>query len=542
MIGDFGVNAGYVEELHARYRESPQNVDPEWRQFFEAAERGPAVEVRGNNGTNGTAHTEKAPSGNGTNGTYGLPNRTFPPEANRRSSEGGVSTEKVLEAGLMQGRVYQLLNAYRVRGHLFAALDPLGQPEESREPAPELDLENFGLREADLDVVFPAVGIGGLGDTATLRQIITHLEETYCRSIGVEFTQIEDPEMRGWLQARMESTANHARLYFDLPSTVGASGPRKVVRFETAESTVQVRLGIFPDRDGADETYALTLAVSGADDRTEIVPVSVHDQDRNLPLVSRILVDFTDDETGFFRDPRARGVVQQAADDWSYFLDDMALDAIPPMDEQTLIWRQDGFVSEKAVRNPNGYSGFLLYAYGIHSDAVRSGGEGSYNGKAQTHTGAVQPLRRSGGLEVETQGNFNTLGWIMDTEPERWWVTANLGREQNDLYSIVHHEMGHAHGFNPAYPLFATARETGLRSPALAAYHGGPLRIDVHDHFDKTVDPDSGFGAFGNEYHGVMPARRWLITRLDLLALEAVGYKVRLPTFEIWRDTVPDCP
>ena len=337
-------------------------------------------------------------------------------------------------------------------------------------------------------------------------------------------------------------TANHARLYFDLPSTVGASGPRKVVRFETAESTVQVRLGIFPDRDGADETYALTLAVSGADDRTEIVPVSVHDQDRNLPLVSRILVDFTDDETGFFRDPRARGVVQQAADDWSYFLDDMALDAIPPMDEQTLIWRQDGFVSEKAVRNPNGYSGFLLYAYGIHSDAVRSGGEGSYNGKAQTHTGAVQPLRRSGGLEVETQGNFNTLGWIMDTEPERWWVTANLGREQNDLYSIVHHEMGHAHGFNPAYPLFATARETGLRSPALAAYHGGPLRIDVHDHFDKTVDPDSGFGAFGNEYHGVMPARRWLITRLDLLALEAVGYKVRLPTFEIWRDTVPDCP
>ena len=215
MIGDFGVNAGYVEELHARYRESPQNVDPEWRQFFEAAERGPAVEVRGNNGTNGTAHTEKAPSGNGTNGTYGLPNRTFPPEANRRSSEGGVSTEKVLEAGLMQGRVYQLLNAYRVRGHLFAALDPLGQPEESREPAPELDLENFGLREADLDVVFPAVGIGGLGDTATLRQIITHLEETYCRSIGVEFTQIEDPEMRGWLQARMESTANHARLNRD---------------------------------------------------------------------------------------------------------------------------------------------------------------------------------------------------------------------------------------------------------------------------------------------------------------------------------------
>jgi len=120
-----------------------------------------------------------------------------------------ASPDKVLEAGLMQGRVYQLLNAYRVRGHLFAAVDPLGKPPEA---APELDLANFGLREADLDTVFPAVGIGGIGDTATLRQIISHLSGTYCRTIGVEFTHIEDPEMRGWLQSRMESTGNRAAL------------------------------------------------------------------------------------------------------------------------------------------------------------------------------------------------------------------------------------------------------------------------------------------------------------------------------------------
>jgi hypothetical protein len=151
-------------------------------------------------------------------------------------------------------------------------------------------------------------------------------------------------------------------------------------------------------------------------------------------------------------------------------------------------------------------------------------------------------LRRSGGIEVETQGNFNTLGWIVDLEPDNWWRSGNFGNEQNDLYSIVHHEIGHAHGFNIAYSLFVAAKGTGLSTPALVAYHGGQIAIDPFDHFAGIVDPDSGFGAFGNEYNGGMPARRWLITRTDVLALEAIGYKLRPLSFERWQDTVPDCP
>ncbi len=219
MIGEFGVNAGYVEELHARFRESPQNVDPEWRAFFEGVEEGaPVVAV-----TEAPRLPPSAPAAtkgtNGANGTSGA-NGSHAPQGTGRAvadayasghAAGHVSAraDQVLEAGLMQGRVYQLLNAYRVRGHLFATLDPLGTP---REAAPELDLENFGLSEADKDTVFPSVGIGGLRDKATLRQIIDHLEETYCRTIGVEFTHIEDPEMRAWLQTRMESTGNRAVL------------------------------------------------------------------------------------------------------------------------------------------------------------------------------------------------------------------------------------------------------------------------------------------------------------------------------------------
>jgi 2-oxoglutarate dehydrogenase E1 component len=47
---------------------------------------------------------------------------------------------------------------------------------------------------------------------ATLREIIARLETTYCRSIGAEFTQVEDPEERAWLQQRMESTQNRLKL------------------------------------------------------------------------------------------------------------------------------------------------------------------------------------------------------------------------------------------------------------------------------------------------------------------------------------------
>src|SRR5579859_5088684 len=119
MFEEFGINAGYVEGLHALYLQSPQAVDPSWRAFFERHEEEPRA-------TNG-ARVLAAP----TNGVG--PAVVGPTPAPRQEV-----TESVLAAGLMRGRVYQLLNAYRVRGHLFAYLDPLGNPPEA---APELDLK-----------------------------------------------------------------------------------------------------------------------------------------------------------------------------------------------------------------------------------------------------------------------------------------------------------------------------------------------------------------------------------------------------------------
>ena len=117
------------------------------------------------------------------------------------------TAEIAKEAGIMQ-----LINAYRVRGHLIADLDPLGT-----EPSyhPELDPETYGLTIWDLDREFltgslgDAIGEGGHKEVATLRAILETLRQTYCGKIGCEYMNIQVPEQKRWLQQRMEPKANN---------------------------------------------------------------------------------------------------------------------------------------------------------------------------------------------------------------------------------------------------------------------------------------------------------------------------------------------
>ncbi|MBX7197492.1 MAG: 2-oxoglutarate dehydrogenase E1 component, partial [Sandaracinaceae bacterium] len=103
-------------------------------------------------------------------------------------------------------RVSAMVNAYRVRGHLFCDLDPLDiLPRRGiHRPAGELGLEALGLEHVDPETPFSA-----FAQTLPLREIHRRAEETYCRTIGVEVTQLEDKDERDWLQTRMESTQNH---------------------------------------------------------------------------------------------------------------------------------------------------------------------------------------------------------------------------------------------------------------------------------------------------------------------------------------------
>ena len=121
----------------------------------------------------------------------------------------GLQGESVSEDMLKEINVLHLINeGYRTRGHLFTETNPVRT---RRKYEPSLDLENFGLEKADLEKTFNAGVEIGLGP-AKLKDIIAHLEQTYCESIGVEFMYIPDPERKNWLMEKMESRKNQPQL------------------------------------------------------------------------------------------------------------------------------------------------------------------------------------------------------------------------------------------------------------------------------------------------------------------------------------------
>jgi 2-oxoglutarate dehydrogenase E1 component len=154
-VGNADVNA--IDHLYKQYRQNPESVDIGWKKFFEGFEF-----------------------------------------AQTNFEDGGAIPENFQK----EFKVLNLINGYRTRGHLFTKTNPV---RERRKYTPTLAIENFGLTDADLDEVFQAgeeVGIGA----STLRNIINHLELTYCQSIGVEFAYMRDPERIDWLKNKIEVT------------------------------------------------------------------------------------------------------------------------------------------------------------------------------------------------------------------------------------------------------------------------------------------------------------------------------------------------
>jgi 2-oxoglutarate dehydrogenase E1 component len=206
MFAQFGINAGYVEDLHAKWQQSPQSVDEKWRRFFSDFEAGRPANLPPPAPASVPASVRTNGNGKRNNGfatTQPMSIRLdLPPHET-------LIPPSVVAGAEAAGRVYALINAYRVRGHLYANLSPL---EPSRRPGEELALETFGLTQLDLDATYPTINVAGLPERATLREIIDHLQATYCGSIGVEYTQLEQFEMRKWLRERMESTKNRGAL------------------------------------------------------------------------------------------------------------------------------------------------------------------------------------------------------------------------------------------------------------------------------------------------------------------------------------------
>lgn len=151
---------GFIDDLYQRYLTNPNELDESWRNFFKGFEF-----------------------------------------ARLSFSDKKQPLSKNLDK---EFKVLNLIEGYRRRGHLFTQTNPVRA---RRKYTPTLDLENYDLSESDLDTVFQAGQEIGIGP-AKLSEILAHLNQTYCQSIGAEYFFIRDPILVNWLQTKMELVKN----------------------------------------------------------------------------------------------------------------------------------------------------------------------------------------------------------------------------------------------------------------------------------------------------------------------------------------------
>ena len=144
-----------IEAMYTQYSEDPNSVDKSWANFFDG---------------------------------FNFAKENYDTD--------GAIPENVQK----EFKVLDLITGYRTRGHLFTDTNPV---RERRKYKPTLALENFGLAQADLNTVFQVGEEIGLG-AVSLKEIITHLEETYCKSIGIEYQYIRHPKRVDWIKEKIE--------------------------------------------------------------------------------------------------------------------------------------------------------------------------------------------------------------------------------------------------------------------------------------------------------------------------------------------------
>ena len=114
--------------------------------------------------------------------------------------------DQVREQTLKEAKVIELINAYRVRGHLIADTDPLHALPILYHP--ELDIENYGLTIWDLDRVFITDGLANR-ESATLREILDILQHAYCGKVGIEYRHIQNKEEKQWIREQIRREFVH---------------------------------------------------------------------------------------------------------------------------------------------------------------------------------------------------------------------------------------------------------------------------------------------------------------------------------------------
>ncbi|MEE3148872.1 MAG: 2-oxoglutarate dehydrogenase E1 component, partial [Bacteroidota bacterium] len=223
-------NTAYFADLYDKYLQHPDSVEPSWRAFFQGfdfgiEESGIAADVS---------------------------------ELSANTSSDNAVPDKLQK----EFQVVKLIDGYRTRGHLFTKTNPV---RERRKYEPTLALENFGLSEKDLDTVFNAGEILGIGSN-TLRDIITHLENIYCDSIGVEYMFIRKPEEIKWIQNKLNVNDNHPDFSADTKKKI-LKKLNEAVSFETFLHTKYVGQKRFSLEGGESFIPAVDAIIEAAADR-----------------------------------------------------------------------------------------------------------------------------------------------------------------------------------------------------------------------------------------------------------------------------------
>ncbi len=169
-----GTNGAFLVEQYAHWVANPASVDPGYAEIFAAME------------PDARAVLDEA---------AGI---SWAPKALAATAPAAASSRADTIASI---RALMLIRSFRVRGHLEAHLDPLGL--QTPKPHPELDPRSYGFTDADWDRGIFIDNVLGR-ESATLREIMTILRETYCGSIAVEFMHIQDPDQKSWIQRRVE--------------------------------------------------------------------------------------------------------------------------------------------------------------------------------------------------------------------------------------------------------------------------------------------------------------------------------------------------
>jgi len=156
----------YIENIYHDFLANPESVDPEMRKFFE-----------------------------GFDFAVG---KIAPPPSNGQAVDGKQVDKQTLQK---EFSVFQLIRAYRKKGHLVAKTNPIRERKDRRA---NLQLSNFGLSDADLNTTFEAGKFLGMPN-ASLKDIIAHLQKCYTASVGVEYSGLNDQEKIEWLGNEIEN-------------------------------------------------------------------------------------------------------------------------------------------------------------------------------------------------------------------------------------------------------------------------------------------------------------------------------------------------